>query len=212
VIDDGSTDGTAAVVSELARQHSNIRLLRNPTNLGMGASIRKAITEAATEKFIFIPGDNDIPLSTLELLFVNAYAADVVMIYFLNNELRGRQRYLLSGLFRMIYTTFFDLYVIYLNGPAVYPAEKLRELELRSTRFSIVAEINVKLLRQGVSFAELPANRQVGLEGSTSATLRSLMETARVFLHLLIEVYVREPGRYAKRPRRVIHDSAGALP
>ena len=203
VIDDGSTDGTAAVVTELARRHPNVRLVRNPQNLGLGASIRRAIMEATTDRFIIVPGDNDMPVSTLELLFRNANAADVVMTYFVDDELRGRARYLISAAFRLIYTTVFDLYVMYLNGPAVYPVAKLRELRLYSTRFSIVAEINVRLLRQGLSFIELPGTRQAGMEGSTSASIRSLAETARVLVCLIADVYFKEPGRYAKRPVRV---------
>ena len=203
VIDDGSSDGTAAVVSELARRHPNVRLLRNPRNMGLGASIRRAIMEATTDRFLIVPGDNDMPVSTLELLFRNANAADIVMTYFLDDEIRGRTRYLISEAFRLIYTTVFDLYVVYLNGPAVYPVAKLRELRLYSTRFSIVAEINVRLLRQGLSFTELPGARQAGMQGSTSASLRSLAETARVFFRLLADVYFKEPRRYAKRPVRV---------
>jgi glycosyltransferase involved in cell wall biosynthesis len=202
VVDDGSRDRTADIVRGLEQQYSNVRMIQNPQNIGLGASIRRAIDAAGMEKFLFIPGDNDIPLSTLELLFRNAYAADVVMTYFHNDEQRGRMRYLLSNLFRVIYTTTFDLYVVYVNGPAVYPAAKLRALTLHSTRFSIVAEINVKLLRQGVSFVELPSNRQVGMEGSTSASWRSLMETARVYLQIFADVYWRERERYAQRPVR----------
>src|SRR5207249_30467 len=52
VVDDGSTDRTAAVVSDLARAHPNVRLLSNPRNLGLGASIRRAITEARGDRFI----------------------------------------------------------------------------------------------------------------------------------------------------------------
>ena len=203
VIDDGSVDRTAAVVEGLARADARIRVLRNARNTGLGASIRRAITEARGERFVIVPGDNDMPVKTLELLFRNANAADIVMMYFLNEEIRGRLRYLISDLFRILYTTAFDLYVVYINGPAVYPVVRLRELELRSTRFSIVAEINVKLLRQGLSFTELPARRQTGTEGSTSGGLRALAETVRIFLRLLIEVHVTERGRYAKRPVRI---------
>ncbi len=206
VIDDGSSDRTAEIVTEVAQIDRNVRLLRNPVNIGLGASIRRAMVETVTERFIFIPGDNDIPLTTLELLFSNAYTADIVMCYFLNDESRGRIRYLISTLFRLIYTSTFDIYLIYVNGPAVYPVEKLRELELHSTRFSIVAEINVKLLRQGVSFTELPSNRQVGLEGSTSATMRTLVETVRVYLQLLVDVYIRDRPRYSFRPSRINYD------
>ena len=208
VVDDGSKDRMADIVEGLARRHSNVRLLRNPQNIGLGASIRRAIELASTEKFLFIPGDNDIPSTTLELLFGNAYAADLVMLYFQNDESRGRIRYLVSEAFRLIYTTTFDLYVMYINGPAVYPLARLRALKLHSTRFSIVAEINVKLLRQGLSFIEIPSNRQVGLEGSTSATLRSLVETGRVFIQICLDVFSREPSRYAHRPVRVPYEAS----
>lgn len=209
VIDDGSTDGTAAVVTGLARRHPKVRLLRNPQNVGLGASLRRAIMEATTDRFLAVPGDNDMPVATLELLFRNANAADVVMTYFLNDEMRGRMRYLISGAFKLIYTTAFDLYLTYVNGPAIYPVAKLRELRLYSTRFSIVAEINVRLLRQGLSFIELPSARQARMEGSTAATLRSLAEAARVFVCLVADVYFREPRRYSKRPVRVTSDISG---
>ena len=203
VIDDGSIDRTAAVVDDLARADHRVRVLRNQRNMGLGASIRRAIDEARGERFIIVPGDNDMPVATLEMLFRNANAADIVMTYFLNEEIRGRLRYLISDLFRILYTTAFDLYVVYINGPAVYPVASLRELELCSTRFSIVAEINVKLLRQGLSFTELPARRQTGTEGSTSAGLRTLAETVRVFLRLLVDVHLSHRDRYAKRPTRI---------
>lgn len=208
VIDDGSTDKTAEIVSNLNRHNKTVRLIQNPRNLGLGASIRRAIEQADSEKISFIPGDNDIPAATLELLFRSAYAGDVVMCYFHNLELRGRIRFLVSTFFNVLYTTCFDLYIQYLNGPAVYPVKKLRDLTLHSTRFSIVAEINVKLLRQGVTFVEVPSNRQAGLEGSTSFSFRNLLETIRVFFEVLLDVYIRHPARYAHRPVRLSYELA----
>lgn len=211
VVDDGSRDRTPAIVEQLAREYGGIRLLRNPSNLGLGASLRRAIGEARTQKIVFIPGDNDIPVYTLELMFRNAFFADVVMIYFLNDEMRGRKRYLVSTLFRLIYTTLFDLYVVYINGPAVYPVAALQALDLRSTRFSIVAEINVKLLRQGLSFAEFASARQVGMEGSTSSPLRGLSEAARVMGHLIWTVHFQERPKFSRRPTRVSQHCVDAV-
>jgi len=206
VVDDGSADRTAEIVRELARRHDCVRLVQNTRNLGLGASIRRAIDVASSEKISVIPGDNDIPAATLALLLSNAYAADVVMCYFHNDESRGRLRFIISTVFRLIYTTCFDIYLQYVNGPAVYPLEKLRQIELCSTRFSIIAEINVKLLRQGVTFVEVPSTRQVGLEGSTSLGIRSFIEAVRVFFQLLLDVYVRHRHKYAHRPVRLAYD------
>ncbi len=202
-IDDGSTDRTAEIIEGLCRDHANVRLLRNPRNIGLGASLRRAIADGQGEKFLVVPGDNDMPRATLDLLFRSAYLADVVMCYFLNDELRGRVRFIVSNVFMLIYTTLFDLYVQYINGPAVYPTARLRELDLRSTRFSIVAEINIKLLRQGCTFAEVPSHRQTGIHGSTSFSIRSLAETVQVLLHVVSEVHFRSRQRFGRRPVRV---------
>lgn len=203
VLDDGSTDRTGEIVDDLARRHECLRLVRNPGNLGLGATIRRAIDVASSDKILFVPGDNDIPPATLDLLISSAYVAEIVMCYFHNDESRGRLRFIISTFFRLVYATCFDLYLQYINGPAVYPLAKLRTLELCSTRFSIVAEINVRLLRQGVTFVEVPGNRQVGLEGSTSLSVRSLIEAVRVFFQLLVDVYIRHRDKYARRPVRV---------
>lgn len=206
VVDDGSTDRTAEIVRNLSRQQEGVRLIQNTKNIGLGASIRRAIEAAQRDKFLIIPGDNDIPVNLMELLFKNAYAAEVVMCYFHNDELRGRPRFLLSTLFKLIYTTCFDLYAQYLNGPAVYPVNRLREIDLHSTKFSIVSEINVKLLRQGVTFVEIPSSRRGESEKSTSFSFRNLIETANVFFQVLLDVYVRSPTKYGHRPVRLSYE------
>jgi dolichol-phosphate mannosyltransferase len=208
-VDDGSTDRTAAIIAQLAQQHPEIRLLKNPRNLGLGASIRRALAEARGARFLIVPGDNDLPAPTLAALFRQAHAADLVMCYFPDRQFRGPGRRLLSALFGLIYAACFDVHVQYLNGPCVYPVARLRELELVATRFSIVAEINVKLLRQGLSFAEIPSHRQTGLAGSSSLSLRNLREVVAVFLHLCHEIHFQQRRRYRQRPVRVTLATVG---
>jgi len=203
VIDDGSTDGTAKIVADYAARHPEVTLIRHEQNRGLGSALRTALQHANADKFLIVPGDNDMPAAMLGLLMRNSHVADMVTCFFLNREQRRRMRNLLSTVFGLIYTTCFDIFVQYINGPCVYPVAQLRTLELKSTRFSIVAEINVKLLRQGVSFVEIPGYRQVGLAGSTSFSLRNLGETVRIFLHLIYDIHWRYPERYAHRPVRV---------
>jgi glycosyltransferase involved in cell wall biosynthesis len=203
VVDDGCTDNTAAIVQELARAHPQIDLVRHPENRGLGAGLKTALAHARGRKFLIVPGDNDMPESVLRNLISNSDSADMVMCYFPDRGQRGWMRRALSSLFGLAYAVTFDVHVQYINGPCVYPTSRLRELRLHSTRFSIVAEINVKLLRQGVSFLEIPGHRQVGLDGSTSFSLRNLIETLRVFLSLLGDIHFRERRRFGHRPRRV---------
>ncbi len=209
VINDGSTDGTAAVADTAADNDSSIRILHHNTNQGLGASIKEAIKEARGEKFLIVPGDNDMPVSILTLLMMHSDKADMIMCYFLDRETRGRWRNALSTLFALFYASIFDIYVSYLNGPSIYPTKRLQGLTLRAWRFSIVAEINTKLMRQGASFLELPGYRQTGLRGSSSLRWRNLVETMWIFISTVCDVYLYHRAEFCNRPRRVLLKTDG---
>lgn len=67
VVDDGSTDGTAALVEGLVAE-GGIRLLRNPGNRGKGYSIRHGMLEAKGEWILFSDADLSTPIEELEKL------------------------------------------------------------------------------------------------------------------------------------------------
>jgi dolichyl-phosphate beta-glucosyltransferase len=52
VVDDGSTDGTEAVLLDFCRHYSELQVLTNARNMGKGYSIKKGVLEAAGH-FIF---------------------------------------------------------------------------------------------------------------------------------------------------------------
>ena len=59
VLDDCSTDNSCAVVEELARQHPQLRLVRNAENLGAAANIIKALSLARCE-LLYCLGSDDL--------------------------------------------------------------------------------------------------------------------------------------------------------
>src|ERR1700690_272206 len=52
-VDDGSRDGSREILAELQSQHSNVRVLLQPKNMGKGAALRRGIQEA-TGEFVII--------------------------------------------------------------------------------------------------------------------------------------------------------------
>ena len=68
VVDDGSRDGTAALVESVAKQDSRLRLLRNPGNRGKGYSVRHGMLEARGEWILFSDADLSAPIEELDKL------------------------------------------------------------------------------------------------------------------------------------------------
>src|SRR6476646_3716974 len=56
-VDDGSTDGSREVLAELQTQHSNLRVLLQPKNMGKGAALRRGIQEATGDFLIIQDAD-----------------------------------------------------------------------------------------------------------------------------------------------------------
>src|SRR5690606_17391228 len=75
VVDDGSTDETARLVSSLAGEHSEIRLLRNEGNRGKGYSVRRGVLEARGDWILFSDADLSAPIAEIEKLEIAARAA-----------------------------------------------------------------------------------------------------------------------------------------
>ena len=70
VVDDGSRDATAAVVTELARERSRVRLLRHGCNRGYGAALRTGFEAARGERVAFTDADGDGRLSPGDFFMV----------------------------------------------------------------------------------------------------------------------------------------------
>jgi succinoglycan biosynthesis protein ExoO len=68
VIDDASTDATAAIASELAGQDGRVRLLRNAVNLGPAASRNRGITEARGAWIALLDADDEFAQNRIETL------------------------------------------------------------------------------------------------------------------------------------------------
>ena len=72
VVNDGSKDGTAALVKRLAESEPNLRLVENPGNKGKGYSVRNGMLQARHEWVLFSDADLSAPIDELPKLFAAA--------------------------------------------------------------------------------------------------------------------------------------------
>lgn len=68
VVDDGSSDGTAAMVERYRAAHPQVQLLRNPGNRGKGYSVRHGMLKARGEWILFTDSDLSAPIEELSKL------------------------------------------------------------------------------------------------------------------------------------------------
>ncbi len=80
VVDDGSTDDTAAIVRTWMTRFPQLQLFENPGNRGKGYSVRNGLLQAAGEIVMFTDADLSAPIEEAELLFAAIRAgADVAI-------------------------------------------------------------------------------------------------------------------------------------
>ena len=67
-MDDGSTDGTAALVEKTAQNYPCLRLVKNPGNRGKGYAVRHGMLEAHGEWRLLTDADLSAPIEELQWL------------------------------------------------------------------------------------------------------------------------------------------------
>ena len=79
VVDDGSRDGTAAIVDHLAATRDGVRVVRHASNRGYGAAVRSGIAAARGEWVFFTDGDGQFDPAVLVDVVCALGDADVVL-------------------------------------------------------------------------------------------------------------------------------------
>ena len=81
VVDDASTDSTPHLLTTLAQQHANLRVLTNDANIGCHPSLRRGFDAARGDWLLFLPADRQIRASVLPAFLAASESAAMVCSY-----------------------------------------------------------------------------------------------------------------------------------
>jgi glycosyltransferase involved in cell wall biosynthesis len=164
VVDDGSSDDTAAAVDQVTGDLSNVRLIRQVPNQGKGAAVRAGIAQSRGDIVVIQDADLEYDPRDLPKLLGPLLEGVADVVY--GTRLRGGEpqrahlfwhyagNRFLSLVTNVLYnTTISDMEV----GYKAFRGDLIRSIELVSDDFGFEPEVTAKILRRGdVRLYEIP--------------------------------------------------------
>lgn len=205
VVDDGSADGTARVLDELAHAEPRLRVVHHGINRGYGAALRTGFASATKDLVFYTDGDGQYDVGELRLLRLRlAEGVDIVNGYKLKRA-DSWQRKAIGAAYNGLAHLLFSIPIRDVDCDfRLLRRRAVEQVELVSSSGSICVELVHKLHRAGCVFAEVPVRHRPRVHGrSQFFTLRRVMRTALDLLSLWLRVSA--PGRANRKtllPRR----------
>ena len=169
LVDDGSTDGTAAIAQRLAAKDSRIRLVHHPMNRGYGAALRSGFAAARRDWIFYTDSDGQFDLSDIDRLLPYARDFDAVVGYRIrrsDHPMRRVNQALWSGLVRRMLGV--DVRDVDCAFKLVRRASLERIGPLVSEGAVISAELVVKLQRSGARLTQVGVPHHPRVAGKPS--------------------------------------------
>ncbi len=159
IVDDGSDDGTASVLTQLA--DSTVRVLKHASNRGKGAAIRTGLENATGDLVLVQDADLEYDPEDWPRLLAPLLKGRARVVY--GSRFTGERRNMLflhwvgnrflSLVTNMLYnSTLSDMETCY----KLFDRDVLDGVRLEANRFDFEPEFTAKVLRRGIRIYEVP--------------------------------------------------------
>ena len=159
VVDDGSSDGTTQILSQL--QDSTVRVVYHDVNRGKGAAIRTGLTHVTGDLVLIQDADLEYDPEDWPKLLAPVLKGKARVVY--GSRFTGERRNMLfwhwvgnrflSLVTNALYnTTLSDMETCY----KLFDRELVQSIRLSSNRFGFEPEVTAKILRTGERIYEVP--------------------------------------------------------
>jgi len=181
VVNDHSTDNTARLVSEMSKQHDNIRLIENKLRPGFANALKSGFNSAQGEVVVPVMGDLCDDLSAIKAMFKKINEGyDVVC----GSRYMERGARLGGSKIKGFFSRFVGVSLHYLlglptrdisNAFKMYRKSVLEGMAIESTSFEISMEIPVKAYYSGFKIAEVPTVWKERTRGKSNFRMYKLL-------------------------------------
>jgi len=164
VVDDGSTDSTAPILTRLGDELPNLRALPQDSNRGKGAAVRAGIAASAGDVVVIQDADLEYDPKDLPRLLGPILEGHADVVY--GTRLRGGEpqrahlfwHYAGNGFLSLLTNVLFNTTISDMEvGYKAFRGELIRSIELVSDDFRFEPEVTAKVLRiPGIRLYEVP--------------------------------------------------------
>ena len=214
-VDDGSTDGTWAIMSRFAERDRRVRAFRQEANRGKGAALRRAIAEIRMPFALVQDADLEYDPRDYPTLLRPLVEGRADVVYGVRG-FAGQTAFSFWFVIGNKAVTFaanllFDCYISDLeSGYKALRADLWRRLNLQGERFDIEPDITARVLRLGYRIHEVPIryyarSRAEGKKLTWLDGLRAIGELVRLRLTPYGGLFGRiaDPGYHSERQRQL---------
>ena len=191
VVDDASSDGTAAVVAEDARGHSNVHLLQRPEKMGLSSAVLEGAARSAGSIVVMMDADFSHDPAVLPMLVRRVQAGHDVAIgsrYTRGGSLRGWpfHRRVGSALLTKLVGTVFHLHVRDpLSGFAAFRRSTLEGLPTRFSGRGFKLLLEVLATQPSLRVSEVPITFVDRARGTSKLGLGEIRELLMLCYRLI---------------------------
>lgn len=195
VVDDGSTDGTSAVVQDFIKSNPDapVILHRNPYNLGLARTFVDTAFRGHGRYYRLICGDDVEPKEAIVSICRSLGKADVIVPYHPVLPGKSRFRRIVSKIYTILVNSISGYKLHYYNGCALYRRFHVMRWAPYNYGFGFQADLITRLLDEGATYFEVPVNvsHLTKAEGRSPLNFRNVVSTG----HTLFEIFLRRIRR-----------------
>ncbi len=171
VVDDGSEDGTALRVEQIAATNPAVKLLRHDTNRGYGAALRSGFAIAEGDRVVFTDADSQFDLRELDRFLLLSQRYQVVCGYRIDRQ---------DSPLRCFYSRVYNTLVRALLRTGVrdvdcalkmFHRETLDTLRIGTDGFLVNAELLTQARQQELSVVEVGVTHRPRIAGESTVSI-----------------------------------------
>lgn len=186
VINDGSTDRTKKIVTELQKNISSLKLISHGENRGYGSALKTGFKNSQHEWIFFTDSDNQFDIHELSLFvpFTKEYS---VIIGHRKKRAEGPRRALFAYCFKLFIDVLFRLHVKDIDCAfKLLKRSAIIDLKLQSNGAFTTTEFLYLLKKKGLPFKQIPVthfDRKFGNPSGNNVKviIKAFQEAFKVF-------------------------------